>query len=107
MEFESSLVDWTGLEHVRSKLWQRQLHLFEVPFYYIEYAIAQLGAIAIWRSFKQNKSAAISNYIDSLSLGYTQSIGKIYEAAGIKFDFSASYIEELVEFIKSEMIALN
>ena len=107
MEFESLEVDWNGLEEVRGKLWQRQLHLFEVPFYYIEYGIAQLGAIAIWRTFKEEGYLAIDRYIDALGLGYTASIGEIYEAAGIKFEFSSSYIDDLVDFMTNEIAVLS
>ena len=88
-------------------MWQRQLHLYEVPFYYIEYGMAQLGAIAIWREFILKGEEALDNYIEALKLGYTKSISKIYETAGIKFDFSASYVKELAEFIKIELSKID
>ncbi|MDX5349078.1 MAG: M3 family oligoendopeptidase [Hymenobacteraceae bacterium] len=101
--FNQRVTDWSGLEHVKPYIWQKQLHLYEVPFYYIEYAMAQLGAIAVWKNYKQNPMQGLEAYKRALSLGYTATIGEIYEAAGIKFDFSASYIKSLVEFVKGEM----
>ena len=101
--FSSHEVDWTHNERALSTLWQKQLHLFEVPFYYIEYGMAQLGAIAVWRNYKQNPDQAIEQYIAALKLGYTKSIGEIYQTAGIAFNFTADYVKELVEFIKTEL----
>lgn len=97
--FGTNTVDWSGYEEAKAVSWQKQLHLFEVPFYYIEYGFAQLGAIAMWRNFKQNKEKTLDQYEAALSLGYTKSIPEIYEAAGIKFDFSKAYIQELMDFL--------
>jgi oligoendopeptidase F len=102
-EFGSSVVDWTGNETHLTNLWQKQLHLFEVPFYYIEYGMAQLGAIAVWRNYKQNPTKAIDQYMEALKLGYTKSIGEIYQTAGIEFNFSQAYVKELVHFVKEEL----
>ncbi|MCB0402154.1 MAG: M3 family oligoendopeptidase [Flavobacteriales bacterium] len=104
--FGSHVVDWSGYESARTNLWQKQLHLFEVPFYYIEYAMAQLGAIAVWRNYRQNPERAIQQYMDALSLGYTKTIGEIYETAGIEFNFSQAYVKELVDFVKAELAKL-
>jgi len=106
-EFGTGQTDWSGFEHFKSISWQKQLHLFEVPFYYIEYGIAQLGAIAIWRNYINNKKTAIEQYKNALSLGYTKPIGEIYKTAGISFDFSDTYIRELMTFIKDELSKLN
>lgn len=102
-EFGSNVVDWSGNENALAALWQKQLHLYEVPFYYIEYGMAQLGAIAVWRNYKQNPTKAIDQYIEALKLGYTKSIGEIYQAAGIEFNFTQAYVKELVDFIKDEL----
>lgn len=102
-EFSTNSIDFTGLTPYREIGWQRQLHLFEVPFYYIEYGIAQLGAIGLWMQFKQNRQQAISNYINALSLGGTKTLPALYEAAGLKFDFSPAHIQVLMEFVKDEM----
>ena len=102
-EFSDSVTDWTGLELNRSYIWQRQLHLYEVPFYYIEYGMAQLGAIAVWRNYKSDKKQGLEGYMNALKLGYTQTIPEIYAAANINFDFSKEYIGELMSFVKSEL----
>ncbi|MFZ9981377.1 MAG: M3 family oligoendopeptidase [Cyclobacteriaceae bacterium] len=101
-KYTDSVTDWTGLEAAKAYLWQKQLHLYEVPFYYIEYGMAQLGAIAIWRVFRENPGDALAGYKKALSLGNMTTIPAIYEAAGIRFDFSGSYIRELVKFIQTE-----
>lgn len=101
------LVDWSDYPEAKANTWHRQLHIFEVPFYYIEYGMAQLGAIAVWRNYKENPEKAIRQYMDALSLGYTRSIPEIYETAGIKFDFSGEYVKELADFVKQELQALN
>ena len=98
-EFSTGITDWSGFEEYRTNFWQKQLHLFEVPFYYIEYGIAQLGAIAMWRQYRQNKEQALENYMKALSLGYTKTLKELYATAGIKFDFSAGYVKELAGFV--------
>jgi oligoendopeptidase F len=102
-QFNQHEVDWTGLEKYKPYIWQKQLHLYEVPFYYIEYAMAQLGAIAVWKNYKENPKAALQGYKNALSLGYTKSIAEVYAAANIKFDFSADYIKTLTDFVQVEM----
>ena len=102
----SKVVDWAGYEEARKYQWQKQLHLYEVPFYYIEYAIAQLGAIAVWRNYRENPEKALDQYEAALSLGYTKSIGEIYRTAGIEFNFSEAYVRELMEFIWEEYTSL-
>ncbi|TXK36754.1 M3 family oligoendopeptidase [Pontibacter qinzhouensis] len=96
-------VSWKGLEQFKPYTWQKQLHIYEVPFYYIEYAMAQLGAIAVWKNYKENPVEGLAAYKRALSLGYTVSISEIYEAAGIKFDFSTAYIQSLADFVREEM----
>ena len=98
-EFSTGITDWSGFEEYRTNFWQKQLHLFEVPFYYIEYGIAQLGAMAMWRQYRQNKEQALGNYMKALSLGYTKTLKELYSTAGIKFDFSPAYIKELADFV--------
>ncbi|MBJ6143760.1 M3 family oligoendopeptidase [Hymenobacter sp. BT559] len=105
-EFNQRTVSWRGLENFRPYLWQKQLHLYEVPFYYIEYALAQLGAIAVWRNFRQDPAAALAGYQRALALGYTRPIGEVYAAAGIRFDFSTEYLTQLADFVRDEMAAL-
>ena len=105
-EFTVDVVDVSGLEHYRSYSWQRQLHLFEVPFYYIEYGIAQLGAIGMWKQFRENPSKALDNYIQALSLGGTRTLPELYASAGLQFDFSPKHIQTLIEFIQKELVKL-
>ncbi|WP_210486185.1 M3 family oligoendopeptidase [Rufibacter aurantiacus] len=106
-EFNLQEVDWSGLEHIKPYIWQKQLHLYEVPFYYVEYAMAQLGAVAVWKRYKSEPEAALEGYKKALSLGYTATIGEIYAAAGIRFDFSSEYIQTLVDFVKDELAQLD
>jgi oligoendopeptidase F len=98
-KFSDSITDWSGLEVNKANVWQKQLHLFEVPFYYIEYAIAQLGALAVWRNYCQNPEKALNQYLDALALGYTVPMKEIYATAGIEFNFSKKYISELMAFL--------
>ncbi|MBC7451331.1 MAG: M3 family oligoendopeptidase [Cytophagales bacterium] len=105
--FSNTVTDWNTFEQYRLTAWQKQLHLFEVPFYYIEYGMAQLGAIAVWRNFKKNPEKGYELYKQALALGYTKSIPEVYKPAGIKFDFSKEYIKELMTFIKEELAALT
>lgn len=102
-EFQDSVIDYSGLENYRSNAWQRQLHLFEVPFYYIEYGIAQLGAIGMWMQYKNNPQQALDNYCNALSLGGTKTLPQLFETAGLQFDFSPEKIKVLMEFVEGEM----
>ncbi len=102
-EFTPASLDVTGLEAYRNYSWQRQLHLFEVPFYYIEYGIAQLGAIGLWQQFQKDKQQALNNYTHALSLGGTRTLPQLFEAAGLQFDLSPPHIKGLMEFVKEEM----
>ena len=102
-EYGTGLTDWSGFEDQINTSWQRQLHLFEVPFYYIEYGIAQLGALGIWKNSIENYPKTIQDYKAALSLGYSKSIPEIYKTANIKFDFSSNHLASLINFIKSEL----
>lgn len=106
-EFQDNVVDYSGLEAYRSNAWQRQLHLFEVPFYYIEYGIAQLGAIGMWMQYKKDEQSAIDNYCNALALGGTKTLPELFKTAGLEFDFSPDKIKVLMEFVKGEMDALR
>lgn len=106
-QFSDSITDWKGQEESKDYLWQKQLHLYEVPFYYIEYGMAQLGAVAIWRNYKQDKQKGLQGYLNALKLGYMKSIPEVYAAANIRFDFSRAYISELMAFVKGELNELK
>lgn len=101
--FGTGMIDYTDYEYVKESSWHRQLHLFEVPFYYIEYGIAQLGALGVWRNFKRDHSVALANYKKALALGYTQPIPAIYATAGLQFDFSKETVQELASFVSGEL----
>jgi len=102
-EYGTGLTDWTDYEDMQAASWQRQLHLFEVPFYYIEYAIAQLGALGVWKNSLEDFRAAVDNYKLALSLGYSETIPEIYRKAGIRFDFTETYLKELADFVRGEL----
>lgn len=101
--FGANIMDWSGLEEVQAYLWHRQLHIFEVPFYYIEYGIAQLGALQLWRNFRKDRALAISQYKKAMSLGGSRPLPEIYQTAGIVFDFSAKTIGPLSEDVSKEL----
>lgn len=105
--YGTGVVDWSGYEAIKSYSWHRQLHLFEVPFYYIEYGIAQLGAVSIWKNSQQNFKQAVQQYKDALRLGYSKSIPEIYATAGIRFDFSAEYVKTLADFLQEELVQFS
>ncbi len=102
-EFSTGSIDYTGLDEFRAIGWQRQLHLFEVPFYYIEYGIAQLGAIGMWMQYQQNPSAALENYMNALALGGTKTLPELYKTAGIEFNFSPNYVKNLMDFTNAQL----
>ena len=102
-EFSTGSIDYTGLDEFRAIGWQRQLHLFEVPFYYIEYGIAQLGAIGMWMQYQQNPTAALENYMNALALGGTKTLPELYQIAGIAFNFSPNYVKKLMDFTNAQL----
>ncbi|NLE64690.1 MAG: M3 family oligoendopeptidase, partial [Elusimicrobia bacterium] len=106
-EYGGGEVDWSGLEPERAGLWHRQLHIFEVPFYYIEYGIAQLGALQIWQMFRRDPQAAVKGYKTALSLGGSRPLPELFSAAGIRFDFSGQIIASLIGDVRKEMERLG
>lgn len=106
-EFTSSAIDFSGLDEYRRYAWQRQLHLYEVPFYYIEYAIAQLGAVGLWMQYKENPDTAVNNYVKALDLGGTMTLPELFKTAGLRFDFSPAHISTLMQFVQAETVRLT
>ncbi len=106
-KFTDNTTDWSGIQQFKANLWQKQLHIFEVPFYYIEYGIAQLGAIGVWKNYKENPQKGLQGYLNALKLGYTKPIGEVYAAANIPFDFSKEHIASLMEFVGEELRKLK
>ena len=105
--FGTGMVDQTGYEEIQENSWQRQLHLYEVPFYYIENGFAQLGAIAVWKNYLEDKEEGLKLYKEALSAGYTVSIPEVYKKAGVQFDFSQEYVKSLFDFLKIELKKLE
>lgn len=100
-------LDWTGLEDARAHQWQRQLHIFEIPFYYVEYGIAKLGALQVWANWRKDPQATLDKLWNAWSLGYSRPLPELFQAAGIRFDFSADTISPLVELVENELAALE
>jgi oligoendopeptidase F len=96
-------VDWSGLDAEHEAMWHRQLHPFEVPFYYIEYGIAQLGALQMWLQYRNDPQAAMAAYKEGLSLGASKPLPKLFETAGLKFDFSAEMVGTLMKIVEEEL----
>lgn len=105
--FDPGIVNWDGYEEARKAQWLFVLHIFEVPFYYIEYVIAQLGALQMYKQYREDPEKALLNYKEALALGNTKSLYEVYEAAGIQFDFSPEMVKELMEFLQKEINELS
>ena len=100
-------VDWSGFEEARANLWHRQLHIFLHPFYYVEYGIAQLGALQVWANSKRNKVEALRNYQRALGLGNSRPLPELFSAAGCQFSFNRATVQPLVRLVKDELSKLN
>jgi oligoendopeptidase F len=100
-------VDWSGYEDARANLWHRQLHIFIHPFYYVEYGIAQLGALQVWANSKQDKPRALRQYQDALALGGSRPLPELFNAAGCPFDFSVRTVQPLISLVRSELSKLR
>ncbi len=100
-------VDWSGLEEERANMWQRQIHIIEVPFYYVEYGLAQLGATQIWGRALQNQNEAVNQYLEALSLGGAVSLPELYETAGAKLSFDESALTWAMELIQDRLDRLD
>jgi oligoendopeptidase F len=96
-------VDWSDLERERVARWYRQLHIFMYPFYYIEYGIAQIGALQVWRNSRQDQAGAVASYRRALALGAVSGLPQIYRAAGAELTFDAAKIGDLVRLVESEI----
>jgi oligoendopeptidase F len=100
-------LDWSELpEGTLERNWQRQLHLFHVPFYYVEYAIAQLGALQVYRNFKKDRRAAVTMLLEAQSLGGSVTALRLFEVAGCRFDLGPELLAELMAMVESELAAL-
>ena len=100
-------VDWSGYEEARAHLWHRQLHIFIHPFYYVEYGIAQLGALQVWANSKTDKAKALNDYKQALALGGSRPLPELFAAAGCKFEFDAATIKPLIQLASDELKTLK
>jgi len=100
------IADYSGYEDALAWAWQRQLHLYEVPFYYVEYGIAQLGALQVWRNAMAGRSEATRMYRQALALGGSRPLPELFAAAGARFDFSQGTLAPLVGLIQRELAML-
>jgi oligoendopeptidase F len=100
-------VDYSGIEDFRLNRWRRQLHIFQVPFYYIEYGLAQLGAVQVWAKSLENQKEAIRNYRKALSLGATSKLPDLFATAGAKLDFDAKTLKEALELVETTIHQLD
>ena len=101
--FSGGVVDWTGLDEERACSWHRQLHIFQYPFYYIEYGIAQLGALGLWVAARKDRPKTLAAYRKALSLGGSRTLPDLFKAAGLPFDFSEKAVEPLVAAVAKEL----
>ena len=100
-------VDYSGLQGEKETGWQRKLHIFQAPFYYIEYGLAQLGALQVWRNALADQAGAVASYRRALALGYTKSLPDLFAAAGARFAFDRQTVGELMALVGGQMAALE
>jgi oligoendopeptidase F len=105
--FEGTAVDWSGLDRERIARWYQQPHFFANPFYYIEYGIAQLGALQVWRNSLRDQKDAVRRYRSALALGATKRLPDLYAAAGARLVFDAAGMRELVDSVEEELARLQ
>jgi oligoendopeptidase F len=105
--FNGMLFDWSGLDAEHAWFWQKQLHIYTAPLYYIEYAIAQLGALQLWANAKRDQDSAVNAFRRGLSLGGSRPLPELFETAGLKFDFSAKTIAQLMDTLLKELEKLR
>ncbi len=105
--FEGPSVDWSGLDAQRIARWYQQPHFFASPFYYIEYGIAQLGALQVWRNSLKDGPQAVRDYREALALGATRSLPELLRAAGARLIFDSDGMGELVALVEEELAKLQ
>lgn len=103
--FGTGLVNWQGYKNEYKNTWQKQHHIFSVPFYYVEYAIAQLGALQVYQNFVRDREDGLQKYINGLKLGCSRPLPEVWQTLGIQFDFSAQTIKRLMDFVEEEWLA--
>ena len=99
-------IDWSGLEDMKVTGWHRKLHIFQIPFYYVDYGLAQLGAVQVWRNAQSDQSRAVQQYRQGLALGGTAPLPVLFSTAGARFGFDAPLLSEAVNLIESTLADL-
>lgn len=105
--FDGGIFDWSGLDAEHAGAWQKQLHIYLCPLYYIEYAIAQMGALQLWANSQRDREAAVKAFRKGLALGGSRPLPELFEAAGLRFDFSAEIIAALIDMLLKELVTLR
>jgi len=100
-------IDWSGHERARAKYWHKQLHIFLHPFYYVEYGIAQLGALQVWANSKQDRARALADYKAALALGGSRPLPELFERCNTRLDFSRDTVAPMAELLRKELAALK
>jgi oligoendopeptidase F len=100
-------VEWSGFESARANLWHKQLHIFLYPFYYVEYGIAQLGALQVWANSRRDPVRALADYKAGLALGGSRPLPELFAKAGCRFDFSRETLKPLTELVRGELAKLD
>jgi len=100
-------VEWSGLEEEKRSGWHRKLHIFTYPFYYVDYGLAQLGAVQVWKNAARDQAKAVRQYRKALAMGGTASLAKLYRSAGGKLAFDAGTLGEAVSLIESTLEELE
>lgn len=98
-----SKMDWKDNEDFRELSWQQQGHLFGVPFYYIEYGIAQLGALQLWQTHRKSPEKALKDYENAMKLGNTKILPELFAAAELKLGFDEKHVDSLINEVKTAM----
>ena len=106
MDRFGGIEDWSGFEKARAHMWHRQLHIFEIPFYYVEYGIAQLGALQLWQASCRDLPAALDHYLAGLRLGGSRPLPELFQASGLAFDFTDKTIAPLMRNVKDALLEL-
>jgi len=100
-------VDWSGLDTYKVTGWQRKLHIHQIPFYYVEYGLAQLGAVQIWANALKDQKKAVADYRYALSLGSTVTLPELYKAAGVRLAFDAETLGAMVNLMEQKIKELE
>jgi len=104
--FDTGVIDWSGLEAERASSWHRVLHLFQVPFYYIEYGIAQIGALGTWLNYRRDADKTLKDLLAAFALGGTRPLPELFRTAGLPFEFDGATMKPIVEAVQQELEAL-